>query len=46
MNLLRPVIQTYLDNFGNKDITNLKITFNYKNKGQFTALSDIVFVKK
>ncbi|MDI9356230.1 MAG: hypothetical protein QM536_04275 [Chitinophagaceae bacterium] len=46
LELLRPNIQTYLNNFGTKNISDLKITFDYKNKGQFTALSDIVFVTK
>lgn len=44
--LLRPNIQTYLNDFSSKNIADLKITFDYKNKGQFTALSDIIFIIK
>ncbi len=46
LELLRPNIQTYLNDFSTKNIPDLKITFDYKNKGQFTALSDIIFVTK
>lgn len=47
LDLLKPSIQNYLDNFGDKTIGDLKISFNYKGKDQtFTALSDVIFVVK
>lgn len=47
LDLLKPTIITYLDNFGNKKIENLKVSFNFKGKPQtFTALTDIIFVVK
>jgi hypothetical protein len=47
LDLLRPTILHYLDNFKDKKIEDLKITFEYKGKSQiFTALSDIIFVVK
>lgn len=45
LNLLSPKIEEYLNHFSG-DIENLKIEFNYKEKGQFTALSDIIFIIK
>ena len=45
--LLKSVIQAYLDNFKSKHIDNLKISFNYEIGGQlkkFTSLSDILFI--
>lgn len=43
--LLKPAISGYLDNFQYKNIENLKVTFNYKNKPHpFTALADVIFV--
>jgi len=40
LTLLKPTILTYLDQFKNKKITDLKVTFDYKGKSQkFTALS-------
>jgi hypothetical protein len=46
LDLLRPKINTYLDSFSNKNIDDLKINFTYKTKGEFTAISDIIFVVK
>ncbi len=47
MGLLKPVINDYLDNFKNKQISDLKITFKFKGKPQiFSALTDVVFVVK
>lgn len=45
--LLKPTIIDYLDNFHNKKIEELKITFNYKKKLQsYNALTDIIFIKR
>lgn len=45
LDLLKPSIQNYLDNFGNKKIDDLKITFGYRGKTQtFNALADVIFV--
>lgn len=47
LELLKPTIMKYLDNFKNKNIDDLKVSFNYKGKPQtFTALTDIIFVVK
>ncbi|HSZ25851.1 MAG TPA: hypothetical protein VK766_09045, partial [Cytophagaceae bacterium] len=47
LDLLKPTIMTYLDNFKNKKTGDLKVTFNFKGKPQtFTALTDIIFVVK
>ncbi|MBX2893459.1 MAG: hypothetical protein KF734_21275 [Saprospiraceae bacterium] len=47
LDLLKPTIQKYLDNFGNKKTEDLKVTFGYKGKPQtFTPLADIIFVVK
>jgi hypothetical protein len=47
MDLLKPVIKDYLDNFAKKKISDLKIAFKYKGKPQtFTALTDVIFVVK
>jgi hypothetical protein len=47
LDLLKPTILTYLDNFKNKKIDELKVTFEFKGKPQpFTALTDIIFVVK
>lgn len=47
LDLLKPTIMTYLDDFKNKKIEDLKVTFNFKGKPQtFTALTDIIFVVK
>lgn len=47
LDLLKPKIKDYLDNFTEKNIEELKITFNYKGKEQiFTALSDAIFILK
>lgn len=47
MDVLKPVIKNYLDNFANKKVADLKIAFKYKGKPQtFTALTDVIFVVK
>lgn len=47
LELLKPTIMNYLDNFKNKKIDDLKVSFGYKGKPQtFTALTDIIFVVK
>ena len=47
LDLLTPNIKKYLDDFAEKKIEDLKVTFNYKGKDQtFTALSDAIFVLK
>ena len=45
--MLKPVIKNYLDNFSNKKVSDLKIAFKYKGKPQtFSALTDVIFVVK
>jgi hypothetical protein len=47
LDLLRPTILNYLDNFKNKKIDGLKVNFEFKGKPQpFTVLTDIIFVVK
>jgi hypothetical protein len=47
LDLLKPTITQYLDNFKSKKIDDLKVTFRYKGKPQiFTALADVIFVVK
>jgi hypothetical protein len=47
LDLLKPTILNYLDNFKNKKIDDLKVNFEFKGKPQtFTALTDIIFVVK
>lgn len=47
LDLLRPVIESYLDNFSNKNIDDFKVSFTYKGKPQpFSVLSDVIFVVK
>jgi hypothetical protein len=47
MDMLKPVIEKYLDNFAKKKVADLKIAFKYKGKPQtFTALTDVIFVVK
>ena len=47
MDLLKPVIENYLNNFLKKNISDLKIDFKYKGKPQtFTSLTDVIFVVK
>ncbi len=47
LDLLKPTIMKYLDNFKNKKINDLKVSFEFKGKPQiFTALTDIIFVVK
>lgn len=45
LDILTPVIQNYLDNFHQKKMDDLKITFHYQKRQQeFTVWSDIIFV--
>jgi len=45
--LLKPTIMNYLDNFKIKKISDLRIEFGYRGKAQmFSALTDIIFVVK
>ena len=47
LNLLTPSIMKYLDEFPEKNIDDLKVSFKYKNKSNvFNALADIIFVVK
>lgn len=47
LDLLKPTIMSYLNNFGTKKIDDLKVSFNFKSKPEpFTALADILFVVK
>lgn len=47
IDLLKPTILSYLDNFKTKKIEDLKIEFEFKGKIKtFTALTDIIFVVK
>ena len=47
LNLLKPAILKYLDNFKTTKIEDLKVEFGYKEKSQtFTALTDVIFVVK
>jgi hypothetical protein len=47
IDLLTPIILTYLDNFKTKKMENLKIEFGFKGKTKiFAALTDIIFVVK
>ncbi len=47
LELLKPTILSYLDDFKNKKIADLKVKFKFKGKPQtFTALTDIIFVIK
>lgn len=45
--LLKPTILAYLDEFKNKKIPDLKVSFEYKGKLQtYSALTDVIFVVK
>ena len=47
LDLLKPTILSYLDNFCNKKMAELKVEFGYKGKAQtFTAFTDVIFVVK
>lgn len=47
MDLLKPEINNYLDNFSSKKLDELRVSFRYKGKPQtFTALTDVIFVIK
>jgi hypothetical protein len=47
IDLLKPTILSYLDDFKDKKKEDLKVTFEFKGKPQlFTAITDIIFVVK
>jgi hypothetical protein len=47
IDLLKPTILNYLDDFKAKKVEDLKVTFEFKGKPQpFTAITDIIFVQK
>lgn len=47
LDLLTPTINTFLDAFSSKQISDLKMNFNYPGKPQtFSALTDVIFVVK
>ena len=47
IDLLNPVIISYLDNFKNKRIEDLQVSFEYKGKPHgFTVFTDIIFIIK
>lgn len=47
LDLLKPAIQKYLNEFAKKSVSDLKVSFKYKGKPQvFTALTDVLFVVK
>jgi hypothetical protein len=46
MDELRPSIKNYLDNFSAKNIDDLIVKFNYKDKGDFTTFSDALVIIK
>lgn len=47
LDLLTPTINTFLDAFSSKQISDLKINFKYRKKAQtFSAITDVIFVVK
>ncbi|MDR0971632.1 MAG: hypothetical protein LBM25_04525 [Bacteroidales bacterium] len=47
IDMLKPTIVSYLDNFKNKEINDLQIDFSFKGKPhRFSALTDVLFVVK
>ncbi|MEI6408011.1 MAG: hypothetical protein WCR52_01395 [Bacteroidota bacterium] len=47
LDLLSPNILSYLDDFPNKKIEDLKVSFNFKGKPKtFNTLTDVIFVQK
>jgi hypothetical protein len=47
IDLLKPTIVSYLDNFKSKRIEDLQISFGFKGKPHgFRALADVIFVVK
>jgi hypothetical protein len=47
IDLLKPTIVSYLDNFKNKKISDLQVDFEFKGKPHgFSALADVIFVVK
>jgi hypothetical protein len=47
INLLKPSIENYLDNFNVKNTDNLQVSFEFKGKPHgFSALADVIFVVK
>ncbi|GHU78634.1 hypothetical protein FACS1894145_1080 [Bacteroidia bacterium] len=47
IDLLKPTIENYLDNFNTKNIDDLQVSFEFKGKPHgFTTLADMIFVVK
>jgi hypothetical protein len=47
IDLLKPIIVSYLNNFNNKRIADLRVDFEFKGKPRgFSALADVIFVIK
>lgn len=47
LELLTPTINSFLDNFKDKNLKDLKVEFNYPGRPEtFTALTDVIFVVK
>ncbi|GHT60936.1 hypothetical protein AGMMS50239_10820 [Bacteroidia bacterium] len=47
IDLLKPTIENYLDNFNTKNIDDLQVSFEFKGKPHgFSALADVIFVVK
>jgi hypothetical protein len=47
IDLLKPTIEKYLNNFNRKNIDDLQVSFEFKGKPHgFTALADVIFVVK
>lgn len=45
IDLLKPTIVSYLDDFGNKEIDDLRVDFEFRGKPHgFSALADVIFV--
>ena len=47
LDLLKPAIHGYLDDFGNKSLDDMKIEFTYQGKSKiYTTYADVIFVMK
>ncbi|AGT43776.1 hypothetical protein [Treponema pedis] len=47
LDLLKPAIHGYLDNFGNKSLNDMKIEFTYQGKSKvYKTYADVIFVMK
>jgi hypothetical protein len=47
IDLLKPTIENYLDNFNRKSISDLRVSFEFRGKPHsFTAFADVIFVVK